>query len=675
MAFVGAMTSSLCAARAAEVTITTGADVEPVAVAFHAHRVDRPGEAVEYLMQMPGLNVIELPDGLWELRLADHALWAPRIYIRNTDVSALRVWPAVPLRAVAKQLTALSVEFTSLDAAGAVGKAECHVTADSWMCAIPSGRYDLRFSSPQCAPEYRFDVTVSRNAEVLLQFVRGASLSGRLALVDESKISLEGVEVSLISAGAKRHITKSTASGFFQFKGLLPGDYSLRARRQGFVGQTRSVTVVAGAAAELDDPIFLDRPKQLTINLVPSLDSDSKPWHVALSSLDAEGRLTDVSESKATPDGLWSRPGLIAGRYRVYVRRANGQLWKWHDTTVTEDTTLPIMALGERIRGIVTLAARPLAAKLSFGGEGGITLLSGEDGRFEGYIPAQDGEEYTILVDAEPLPVIRTVRVKLERSEVGEPSIVIRLPATTLMGRVVGDDGSPKSNVIVTVSKPQQIHQVFTGDDGGFQLTGIDPGEYRVIAETRDGRSEPAQVRVGSDAPVEVELVLRGHVVVRGRVGAGDVPVVQADIYAIPRDTQWAPFMPQAKTTDRGRFQVELPPRTSVFDLLFVHAAFDVVLTRVTVQQDTSRHIVATQIGGTLSVESESSGDLVLRHAGGECWLNWLASLPGAGGAIDSGRVILPRLEPGEYSVCSVKTQQCAGGYLAPYGTLNVAVR
>ncbi len=276
-ATVGLFGSVLCAA---EVTTTSAGGFEATAIVAQGRRVDRHADPIELAIRVPGPNTIELPEGVWEVRVAGDAVWAPRTYLRDGDSVSIQVWPAVSLRGVAKDVTALNVAFTTLDAGGATGGTACKAEGGAWSCAIPPGRYDLRFSTSGFAPEYRFNVAVPGNLDVPLQFVAGASLSGRLEPARHARVSLEGVEVLLMPTGAnarQRYSTKSTAKGFFQFKGLPPGDYAVRARRQGFTAQTRAVTIVAGMAAELKAPLILDVPKRVTVTIFPSLDPELQP--------------------------------------------------------------------------------------------------------------------------------------------------------------------------------------------------------------------------------------------------------------------------------------------------------------------------------------------------------------------------------------------------------------
>jgi hypothetical protein len=674
---IAALVFSSAAAGAVEITTTIAVPIEQTEVVVRAYRLDKSADVIEQRVRVPAMNALALHEGIWELRLADDRFWAPRVYAREGGPVTLPIWPAVPLRGEIKGGVAkFGVAFAPLDVAGVAGEADCKTDGSAWTCAIPPGHYDLRFFTRGSAPEFRWNIEAPGKLETPLQFVAGASLSGRLETVRGAKISLDGLQISL-SGAQQRYTAKSNANGFFQFKGLPAGQYSLGARREGLAALGRSVTIVAGAAAELNTPLLLDRPKHLTVTLAPALDPELKPWRISLWAYGAGHRgLTSVNESTATPAGEWTASALIGGDYQVQIARADGGTWKSVDVTIGDaDVNLPLTALGEHVRGLITLGDHPLTAKLSFGGEHGATLNSGEDGRFEGDVPPSESDERTIFVDADAARVTRTVRAKIERDDSGS-RVTIRLPATMLMGRVLGADGSLQRDALIIVSSDMLgVHEMFSGDDGSFQVTGIDAGEYHVSAQTLKGeKSERVAVTLADDAPAEVELTLKSGVMVRGRVGVGETPVMQADIYGIPRDTQFAPFMPQTRTNESGRFELTLPPRTTIFDLVVVHPAFDIVLTRIAGQLDSVRHVVATQLGGVLTVDTTAPKDLLVRHGGGECWLYWLANAPGVNGVIESARVVLPRLEPGEYTVCSAKTNQCGHGYLPPFGTLALTI-
>lgn len=681
VAVVAALFAATSSAPAAEIITTaiSGAQTRSTVV-LHARRIDRKADPIERSIVVPGTSSVELPDGVWEIRIDGAALWGPRIYARAADSVVLPLWPAGVLHGTMKDpAPALTLQFTALGEAGPSGEADCSVDGQAWSCKMPLGRYDLRFSTAGFAPEYRFGLSVPGSQPTPIQFTAGASLSGSVEAVRGVKVPLDALQVRLTSTGGKaqqQYTTTANAKGFFQFKGLAPGEYTVTAIRSGLVAQRRGVTIKSGMAAQLSAPLLLDRPKRLSVTILPMLDPEARPWVVALSAYSADhGQSSLLSQSSATSGGEWTAPALLAGDYAVQISRANGQTWKWQDVTVADaDVELPLAVLGERITGVITLGERPLAAKLSFGGEHGSSLVSDDTGHFEGEIPPEDSDERTVSIETESAQVVRTVRVKLERTESGQRRVTIKLAATTLFGRVTHEDGSPAPYAIVTVNASRDIQQVIAQADGAFQLQGLEPGEYRVLAETASAKSERMPVQLADSEPAELNLIVRDQLDVRGRVLMGGMPVIGASVYAMP-DVQWAPFMPHTTTADAGEFALQLPSRTSTYDLVLVHPAFDTVLTRIPAQPSVTRQIVATQTGGTLTVESAAPADVLVRHAGGQCWLAWLAKLSASGGSVGSSRIVLPRLEAGDYAVCSSALQRCAAGYLPPYGTLSLTLR
>jgi hypothetical protein len=170
----------------------------------------------------------------------------------------------------------------------------------------------------------------------------------------------------------------------------------------------------------------------------------------------------------------------------------------------------------------------------------------------------------------------------------------------------------------------------------------------------------------------EVEIVLEHEELLRGKVTMGETPVIGAAIFVAPRDA-WAPFVARMKTNERGDFEVQLPPGTTIYDGVAVHPAFDTVITRGTLKKDRVAWIPTNQVGGTIVVESPQPDDVMVRHNGGEVMTHILAWLGGGTEAPD--RVTLPRLEPGEYAVCTKDKKTCVSGFLPPHGTLTLALK
>jgi hypothetical protein len=368
-----------CSAQAAQITTIIGnPSFAARTVILRAERTDGAAEHVERSVPLPGTADLPLGKGLWEVRVIDEHLWAAPVFTRNEDAVTVTLWPTIPLRGTAKRATTLRAGFRSLDAGGATGEVDCIVKEDSWVCAIPIGKYDLRFSASGSAPEFRFSVTVEGDPKSLaLNFVPGASLSGRVEAARGVKLPADEVIVRLTSAAGEgaawKDAARINAKGFFQFKGLAPGDYSIRGEgKGGLTTQPLRVKMLAGVAAELSASLLLDRPKKLTVTVFPRVDPYSKRWIVRMVSNDPRLRHGEVlGESPVSDAGDWTHPSLIAGKYTVEILTSNGEVWKSQDVTIEQDdVTLAVAALSATITGSVTLGDRPLKASLSFGGEG-----------------------------------------------------------------------------------------------------------------------------------------------------------------------------------------------------------------------------------------------------------------------------------------------------------------
>jgi hypothetical protein len=663
--------------RAAEIVIVAPLPVSAGTALLRAQRVGAAGDAVERPVALPGTAKVTLPAGLFEIRLTAPNVWAAPVHLTNDETVTMNVWPTVPLSGSSNGAKTLRVQFTALASDRPSGEVSCQTDGDRWACNIPAGRYDLRFLSSGSAPEFRFAALVPQ-PPIRLEFVRGASLSGKVEAVSRMNVALTDAEVFLTPASGDaspaKQTTRASVKGLFQFKGLLPGDYTVHAVSRGLATRAVPVKIVAGLNAELTAPLLLDRPRRVTVTVMPRVDPAGKPWKVQLLSTNKRLRQFEVvSESAVSPSGQWTHPRLFAGDYTVVLSTSTGGRWKSEDVTVDrDDVSVVIAGLAARIRGEITLGERPLKAALSFGGEWGIKLESDDEGRFEGEIPLEENDERVVLVDADSPTVRRTIRAKIERDGDGLHAR-IELPATTLMGRVRNADGSPEPHAIVAMTRSDSdvFEQTFAQSDGSFQIAGLAPGDYEVTADgfQKSSRSLPVELRL--DQTAEVELVLEHQEHVQGRMTVGDAPVIAAQVWALPRDA-WAPAVPSARTDESGHFEMDLPPGTTTFDGVAVHPAFDIILGRTVIQKDKQMHIRAQQVGGTLNIESDSKAALLVMHNGGEFSANWLAGL--AGGSVASGRLSIPRLQPGQYSVCTPKDKKCTSGYLAPHGTLTLTL-
>jgi hypothetical protein len=669
-------------AEAAHITTTiAGSAAVARTVIVRAERTNADAEPLERAVPLPGSADLPLGKGLWQVRVIDEHFWAAPALMQDEDSVTVKMWPTVPLRGTTKGVTTLRAGFKPLDSGGAAGEVDCNVKQDSWVCAMPVGKYDLRFASPGFAPEFLFNVTLGDDPKpMILKFVPGASLSGRVEAVRGVKLPADGVILTLTAGegAAWKDVARINAKGFFQFKGLAPGDYFIHGdAKGGLTTQPERVRMLGGTAAELNVPLLLDVPKKLTVTVFPRLDPYGNRWIVRMVSNDLRLRRGVVlGESPVSKEGDWTHPRLITGKYTIEILTSKGEVWNFQEVAVEhDDVTLAVAALSATVTGSVMLGDRPLKASLSFGGENWPKIEADSDGRFTGAIPPAEEEERSVLLESDTPRIRRNLRLHLKRDDSGGLHVDIKLPATTLMGHVLERDRSPAPYALLTVSNLERRNsdQAFGERDGSFQIAGYEPGTYGVTAESGPGsKSRETKVVLRDGELTEVDLIIEKAETVRGRITMRDVPIVQADIYAFLRDTS-APSIPQARTDESGFFEIELPPGTTIFDGLVIHPAFDVMFGRATIQHDKQLNIRTQQIGGTVTVESTPKNDLVLLlHGGAEVPTNFLADR--AGGSIAADRTTIPRLEPGHYTACTQDKAKCVNGYLPPHGTLTLSL-
>ncbi len=148
----------------------------------------------------------------------------------------------------------------------------------------------------------------------------------------------------------------------------------------------------------------------------------------------------------------------------------------------------------------------------------------------------------------------------------------------TITGRVVNETGQPLPNVSVSLRGSQPLFQARTATtdkDGNFQVAGLDPVLYGILAFTpayitppRDPDSQPTYYRIGDT--VTLNLV-KGGVITGSVQSANGEAIVQIAVRAMMiRDgngqaLRYPGFQMQKSTDDRGIYRLYgLPPGTYV---------------------------------------------------------------------------------------------------------------
>jgi hypothetical protein len=692
-----------------------GVSKGPLEVTTNLRRVDGDMLARELRLPVGTATSVDVGDtGTWEITTNSNGFWSAPVYASGADVVTLPLWPRGWISGKLGSRTPpsgqLVVKFAppeQSDQREPAGTVLCAFVDRQWSCELPAaGSLDLRFTLTGFATEFRWGVRVDGGTPAsigILDFTPGSSVSGKVqlridqrdtqsniqsnsqskgqsSLMKATAVSLSPVNLDPANDRVRRYTATPDARGFFQVQGLAPGEYVVVARADEYISDSRTVQIIANTNASLKQPLILARPKRVSIQLTPPLDTEQQRWQVVLIRMSPGVRQSAeiLDRSLASETGAWSMNHLVPGQYRLNVQRQDGSNWRSEDFTLgseDEQKTFDFVVNGEQVAGRVTLGDRPVAAKIQFGGENDPGLVADESGRFQGSIPPLKDESVRLLITSRTPDIRRTVVMKSERSPDGDLYFDIVLPATAIIGRVIHEDGSPAPHAIVTLqsnSDSDFFEQMFVNDDGTFQFSGFESGVYRLQAEGSQNSSAVMEVEARSDRLASTDLVLRAQEEVRGRVTMKGIPIGGATIAALPRGVQTT-ILPTATSDASGLFLLKLPPGTKTYDAIVFPRGFYVTAARIERDPKAGIRVEVGQDGGALSVDAPAEESLLLKRAGGEYSLPWVVTEAGGVDTTENGRrrLTIPSLEAGQYSICG-QALGCKSVYVPPFATASV---
>jgi hypothetical protein len=684
-----------------------GSERAPVAGKLHAVRIDARSEPIDIQVTVPGEGSVVLGDGRWQIALEAPGYWAPTITTAGASV-ALDAWVtgAVSSRVASRRTfpAAVHVQFTPSATSGSVpppaGESACDFAKNRLECAIPAGTYDLKIGAKGSAPVFRWNVVIRPHAETILEpveFRRGASVLGRIALARDAKTSMSRVRVGIRAKGSADSarpllVSRVSERGLFEFVGITPGDYILQASTENLTSDSRVVHVIDSLVAELDSPLLLSPPRKLTIAIMPPKAPDGGRWSVRLLR-DAGGvdgpittrrKLDEISESPADADGTWAYERIPDGSYVAEIATASGDPWNTTDVRVDgADVRQDVVLAITRVEGTVLLGDRPLTAKVTFGGKHGsirCMLTSDDHGEFSGTCPAiGSSEAWPIYIHSSVPPIDQpTSAVPALRAD-GALRFEIQLPRTVVTGVVVHEDGKPERYPLVNVmNREGTVRTQVTGrDDGSFDIVGLIPGVYRVVAEGFLTESERKEIVVDEgDAPA-MRLVLKNTLQIPGRIVIGSAPVIGASVTAMQRPFRGA--HDSAKTNEAGAFIISFPHDTEAIDIVVKAPGLPLAMRRVALRGLHEINVALDVRSGALALDVPASAEVAeLRHLGAV--FSFAVAMatyidPDATVIIHDGvtRILLPRVEPGEYTLCV--EAKCTTDFVSSASTTAIAIR
>lgn len=587
-----------------------------------------------------------------------------------------------------------------------------------WTGEIPAGRVDLRLQGAAEMPVYKWGLTVKEGETSDLGVVRlerGASISGWLRTLDE-KIPTHSLQVSLepehvgsgpVAPSPLRTLTLESTTrpwGFFRFDNVKPGRYIVRASDPGLpVARSEPIVIEGDRSFELPEPLWVTPQTELEVLVSPPLGPDRQLWNFMLQPdrrLDA-GETWRPLTGTGSSRGRWQVQGLAPGDYWLAVGLAGDNAWhkeKVRLRLLSNSVRLSLSFL--RLRGHLTWRDSPLAASLDFDNDrGSASLRADAQGQFRGYLP-NEGPWDVAVSSSEAL----RFRLRLQdRVRVPKESqfawLELRIPDTALPVEVTDERGRPLPRSTVNVLGEIR-NQAITDEFGKIDLIGLKPGPQCLLAAAdlfRRSEKTPVVLREGDVAPplrlvIPAKMEVSGRIVPRLGFGTG------AQVLAWPAGS--APTIPAelAGSDEDGRFGFSLPLGARKVSLVVLPPGSALRMLDAEVTRERLLEIHVDTDGGTLLLEDlkdeKDSKDKKDREPCDPAAqeretltmpriLRRWADLQGTPQA--PGRLVVPNVEPGPYTLCATDKApvlrrgtppegdaRCVGGVLEAAGELSL---
>ncbi len=409
---------------------------------------------------------------------------------------------------------------------------------------------------------------------------RTASIAGQITVPQDK----DAFGVTVYAEGTS-HIAITGSAGKFVLSGLVPGSYTLRAMRADLASvRLGSLTITeedlsAPQPVGQFDPVAMESIEPPSASTAAGLGSITGSVATAVE-LDREGVLVMLNQTRQSSvtdaSGSYSFPWVSPGSYSLTFvksgfREVTIAVVVRPGGTVTAPEATLVPATAEDIGAIASGAAgnRVIFGQvvmLTADGESstdysnvrvalegtGFQATPDAAGRYE--IRGLQPRPYTVAANAPGFALEQKFRVDL--APVANANVDLTLIEDTsdtfglggLFGRVELDDDPPEGPAGVQVALAGEDFVTFTDDDGNWEIIGVEPGVYTVVATLTGYRDALVQgMEVVGGTPTEVDDIILELDVEVPRVvftepkdGTGDVAIEQPLLitvqFSVPMD-------------------------------------------------------------------------------------------------------------------------------------------
>ena len=346
----------------------------------------------------------------------------------------------------------------------------------------------------------------------------------KVTVKDPSGKIIAGAIVYSTTAPTGQTALKGTtdAGGVIAFNDILPGGYTLRASKTGYVNTTsNTLTVTAGGT--LTTTLTLTPAAPTTSDLkVTVKDSKGAPLAGASVSATSVPSGQNPLTSTTTADGTSVFSGVKPGSYTLQASK-NGHVTATSTVTVTAgsaaEATITLNTAKGSLKLTVSDSRGPIkGAIVTLPPEAGseLALTTGDDGTVT-FRDINLGSYSVKITMTGYIAATQTVTVAAEEAVTASVTLQPEAPATGSLKVTVKDqDGHPLGGADVSLeSQPAGAKQLTgsTNNDGVAVFTGVTPGGYVINAKksgyTRVGGG--VGVNVVSGSTLEVTITLTGQ--------------------------------------------------------------------------------------------------------------------------------------------------------------------
>jgi hypothetical protein len=536
----------------------------------------------------------------------------------------------------------------------------CPVAPDaSFRCEVPPGVFDVRIAAPGFLPVYRWGIDVKSLDLGTIPMQRSSSVAGWIVDARHRR-AVAGATVALLLPGEKTsaQIAKSNERGFFQFAGVDPGSYAIRATSKGASPAYAHGVIVRELEETLVKDIAIAPLSRLTINITPPVRAPGQEWKIELRrQVPTTPYSRTVARTFGGPVGQAELDGLENGLYFVSIFDSTGTVFAQETLQIDGDPPpLNIHLSLVPIRGSVKAGTAGLKARVEFRSPKGsaVHLQSDEKGDFEGLLPEEGQWNAAVILPTKQ--EINLKRIDVKRRDTEEFARVdLELPAGRLEGRVVDEHGDGVSTG-VRLTRAQTPESAMLSDaDGHFLFVGLPKIDAVVDAGNGELTSGPVPVSISEDG-APVTITVRKSRKLQGWITTpAGFPVIGTAIQYWPEADLWG-----ARTTSNpsGLFDLTVPPTARYVDFFVAGAGAPVMLKRLPVPAANERfHLVTAPAPGRLLIRLPRhvppypwlSRDGVKASVDGILWPGHIAGLPPQGLTSEG---LLFDVDPGQYTVC-----------------------